>query len=128
MKAAVSDVDLESAEVRFRARIMLSLIPTERWEYSATDMIRGLLAAMSPRHPDTQSYIRIPGLGQCLPVRSARAAIIVALKALGLPPNASVGVPLYCCPVLLKAINTAGCRARFIDVDPYTYCLSASDL
>jgi perosamine synthetase len=83
---------------------------------------------LSPRHPDTQSYIRIPGLGSCLPVRSARAAIFLALKALALPPRASVGVPLYCCPVVFDAINAAGCRARFIDVDPNTYCLSAPDL
>lgn len=53
---------------------------------------------------------------------------MVALKALALPLRASVGVPLYCCPVVLKAIDAAGCRARFIDVDPDTYCLSAADL
>jgi len=52
----------------------------------------------------------------------------VALKALSLGAGASVAVPLYCCPVVLSAINAAGCRARFIDVDPDTYCISAADL
>jgi len=107
---------------------MLSLIPTEHWDYSPTDMIRGLLTALSSRHSGSQSHIRIPGLGPCFPVRSARAAIVLALKALALPPDASVGVPLYCCPVVFSAIKAAGCRARFIDVDPGTYCLSAADL
>lgn len=107
---------------------MLSLIPIEHWDYGPTDMIRGLLTALSLRHPGTQSSIRIPGLGPCLPVRSARAAIVVALNALALPSGASVGVPLYCCPVVFSAIKAAGCRARFIDVDPDTYCLSAADL
>ena len=107
---------------------MLSLVPTEHWDYGPTDMIRGLLTALSLRHPGTQSSIRIPGLGPCLPVRSARAAIVVALKALALSPGASVAVPLYCCPVVFSAIKAAGCRARFIDVDPNTYCLSAADL
>lgn len=110
------------------ARLMLSLIPTEHWEYSATDVVRGLLTGSSPRRTSTQTYIRIPGLGSSLPVRSARAAIVLALKAFALVPGALVGVPLYCCPVVLKAIETAGCRARFIDVDPDTYCLSAADL
>jgi perosamine synthetase len=128
MGAEIGNVDLESEEARFQARIMSSLLPTEHWDYGLTDMIRGLLTALSPRHPGTQSYIRIPGLGPCLPVRSGRAAIVVALKALALPLGACIGVPLYCCPIVFKAINAAGCRARFIDVDPDTYCLSATDL
>jgi perosamine synthetase len=128
MRAEVSYVDLETAEEPFQVRVMLSLIPTEHWDYSSTDIIRGLLRALSPRHAGNQSYILIPGLGPCLPVRSARAGILVALKSLALPPNATVGVPLYCCPVVFEAINAAGCRARFIDVDPDTYCLSATDL
>ncbi len=39
-----------------------------------------------------------------------------------------MAVPLYCCPVVLRAIAEAGCRARFIDVDADTYCMSATDL
>lgn len=107
---------------------MVGLIPNEHWEYSATDMVRGVVTALSPRHPGKLSDIFIPGLRPGFPVRSARTAIIVALRALALPPRASVGVPLYCCPVVLKAIHAAGCRVRFIDVDPDTYCLSATDL
>lgn len=70
----------------------------------------------------------MPGLGPCLPVRSGRAAIVLALKALSLPPAARIAVPLYCCPVVLSAVKAAGCRPRFIDVDLNTYCLSAADL
>jgi dTDP-4-amino-4,6-dideoxygalactose transaminase len=61
-------------------------------------------------------------------VRSARAAIIVAIKALNLSPGASIGVPLYCCPVVFKAIEAAGCKPCFIDIDPGTFCISAKDL
>jgi perosamine synthetase len=105
---------------------MISLVPTEHWDYGPSDMFRGLLAALSPRRTDP--YIGLPGLDWCLPTRSARAAIVLALKALGLRPEASVAVPLYCCPVVLRAIAEAGCRARFIDVDRNTYCMSATDL
>src|ERR1039458_6655104 len=128
MGAAVSDVDLESADARFQARIMLSLLPTEHWDYRPTDLIRGVLTALSPRHSGNQQVIEISGLGPCLPLRSARAAIVLALKALALPSHASIGVPLYCCPVVFKAIKSAGHRARFIDVDPDNYCLSVTDL
>src|SRR5215831_14018886 len=107
---------------------MMNLIHTEYWEYSLMDLVRGLRTAWSRRSPVRQSYIQMPGVGACLPIRSARAAIVLALKALALRPGASVAVPLYCCPVVLRAIKAAGCSARFIDVDPDTYCLSASDL
>ncbi len=107
---------------------MFTLLPNELWDYGPVDAMRGLRAALSSRHPDTRSDIRISGLGSSIGVRSARAAIVLALKALALPPNASVGVPLYCCPVVFKAIEAAGHRPRFIDVDPDTYCLSTADL
>jgi perosamine synthetase len=107
---------------------MLSLLPNEHWDYAPMDAIRGLRAALSSRRADTRPDIDIPGLGPCLPVRSGRVALVLALKALAIPPGASIGVPLYCCPVVFKAIKAAGCRARFIDVDPHTYCLSVADL
>jgi dTDP-4-amino-4,6-dideoxygalactose transaminase len=107
---------------------MLTLIPTEHWDYSAADVIRGLLTAAASRHSYRESHISLPGVGDCQPVRSGRAAIVLALKALGLPAGASIGVPLYCCPVVFKAIQAAGFVPRFLDVDPATYCVSADDL
>ena len=107
---------------------MLSLLPNEHWDYRLADALRGLGTALAPRRPAPQPEIHIAGLGSCLAARSGRVAIIMAVKALGLPPGASIGVPLYCCPVVFKAIDAAGCHARFIDVDPDTYCLSAADL
>jgi perosamine synthetase len=107
---------------------MLSLVPTEHWDYGPGDLARGLLAALAPRRTAADTSIGLPGVGQCLPIRSGRAAIVLALKALGLRTGASVAVPLYCCPVVLRAVAEAGCRARFVDVDPDTYCMSATDL
>ena len=107
---------------------MLSLLPNEHWNYTGRDLARGLGTALSVRHADAQLALCLPGLGSCLPIRSARAAIVMALRALALPPGAGVGVPLYCCPIVFKAIKAAGCEPRFIDIDPNTYCLSVSDL
>lgn len=105
---------------------MLNLVPTEAWEYSFKDLIRGLYAALSLKNPKKTIYIQ--GIGNCIPTRSARTAIIIALKALNLPPGARIGVPLYCCPVVFKAIKTAGCTPQFIDVNPETFCVSAEKL
>ena len=105
---------------------MLGLLPTELWDYSVGDVLRGLRVALSTNQPD--GTLRLPGLGDCVPVRSARAGIVLAIRALELPLGARIGVPLYCCPVVFKAVQAAGCVPRFIDVDPATFCLSAADL
>ena len=105
---------------------MLNLLPTERWEYSLADAALGLSTSLLVRRPSRDIYL--PGLGAALPIRSARAGIAVALKALGLRSGAIVGIPLYCCTVVFKAIRAAGYRACFLDVDPATYCISPRDL
>lgn len=128
MRAKGTYVRLESQRARFQAVVVMSVIPTEHWDYSLTDTVRGLLTALSSRDAGPDLQIPIPGLGSCIPVRSARAAIVVALKALSLRPGASVAVPLYCCPVVFSAIKAVGCRARFIDIDTDTYCISPTNL
>ena len=105
---------------------MLGLLPTENWEYKVSDIFRGLAGALGTSSSD--GMLNLPGLGSCLPARSARSGIILALKALSLPPNARIGVPLYCCPVVFKAIKEAGCTARFIDVELATACMSPDDV
>lgn len=105
---------------------MSGLIPTEHLEYDVRDIIRGMVAALRPREMNTMLYI--PGLGNCIPARSARGAIVAAIRALDLPQGARIGVPLYCCPVVFKAIKETGCTACFIDVEYSTYCMSAEDL
>lgn len=106
----------------------MNLLPALYWNYDLIDAIRELRVALSSGYAHTQSRIHIPGLGSCLPVRSARSAIVIALKALSLPQGAFIGVPLYCCAVVFKAIKEAGYNPRFIDVDPDTYCMSVNDL
>lgn len=104
---------------------VLSLLPPENWEYRMPDIVQGLASALRTRRP--RKLLHIPGVGECIPTRSARAGLITAIKALVLPPNARIGVPLYCCPVVFKAIIAAGCTPRFIDVEPGSYCISAAD-
>jgi perosamine synthetase len=104
----------------------LSLIPVELWEYKLRDIILGLAGLLGPNRQPGALYIN--SLGDSVPTRSARAGLIAALKALDLAPGARIGVPLYCCPVVFKAIKASGCTPRFIDVEYGTYCMSADDL
>jgi perosamine synthetase len=109
-----------------RGIFMLGLLPTENWEYKFSDIIRGLAAGLRPR--EINEMLFIPGLGSCIPARSARAGLSAAIKALNLPAGARIGVPLYCCPVVFKAIKVAGCTPCFIDINHTTFCMSAEDL
>ncbi len=105
---------------------MANIIPTELHRYTLRDLASGLRIALMRTGPEMN--VALPGLGNAIPVRSARAAIIFALRALDLLPGSRVGVPLYCCPVVFKAIKAAGCVPRFLDVDPRTFCVSAPDI
>lgn len=101
------------------------LIPAEYWEYKVSDLIRGLAVAFA--HKKLSGTLYLEGFGNCIPARSGRAALVTAIKALDLPPGARIGVPLYCCPVVFKAIEAAGSKPIFIDVEPTTFCISLED-
>lgn len=105
---------------------MLGLLPVELWEYRLRDLGTAIISTLG--QSSRQQTLTLPELGECIPARSGRAAIVTAIKAIGLTPGARVGAPLYCCSVVLKAIEAAGCKPRFLDVDPATFCLSATDL
>jgi hypothetical protein len=70
------------------------------------------------------SRLSLPGLGNCFTVRSGRAGLIMAIQALRLPPDARIGVPLYCCAVVFQAVIEAGCTPSFIDIELETFCIS----
>jgi dTDP-4-amino-4,6-dideoxygalactose transaminase len=84
--------------------------------------------AAALRGADKVSQINLPELSNCIPVRSGRVGILAAISSLQLPPGARIGVPLFCCPIVFKAIVSAGCQVRFLDVDRTTFCLSKEDL
>jgi perosamine synthetase len=106
--------------------VMLGLLPTELWDYGLADFGHAIGDALRARK--LEGTLSIDDLGTCIPARSARAALVTALRALDLCPGARIGVPLYCCSVVFKAIEAAGCRPCFIDIEPDTFCMSAADL
>ena len=104
----------------------MGLIPAENWEYNLGDIVQGLFASISSKKKRDKIYIE--GIGTCIPTRSARAGIYTAIKTLNLPAGTRIGVPLYCCPIVFKAIEAAACSHCFIDIDPSTCCMSTEDL
>lgn len=105
---------------------MVGLIPRDHWGHNVRDLFQGFAAILN--FTKSRSLIHIPGLGDCLPVRSGRSGLFIAIKALDLPPGSKVRVPLYCCHVVFEAIMAAGYSPFFIDIDPETFCLSVKDL
>lgn len=105
---------------------MIGLVPRDHWEHNLGDFFQGLSAALGPR--EQSKALHIAKLGSCIPVRSGRAGLVAAIRALNLPKGARIGVPLYCCPVVFKAITATGGKVRFIDIDPETFCISPDDL
>ncbi len=71
---------------------MLDLIPIELHRYSLSDLVLNLVALR--KFAGKQATINLPGLGDGIPIRSARAALIIALKTLGVPPGSRIGIPL----------------------------------
>lgn len=102
------------------------LIPVEHWEYKLNDLLYGMLAVSGCIK--NEHLIGISSVGECLPARSGRAALVLALKALDLPQSARIGVPLYCCEVVFQAIETAGYTTCFIDIESEDFCISPDDL
>jgi len=107
-------------------RPMRTLIPAENWDYSLKDLVEGLGSVL--KRDEKDPVINIAKVGPCIPIRSGRAAIVAAIQTLKLGPQARIGVPLYSCPVVFKAVLKAGCRPVFIDIEKETYCISPMDL
>lgn len=91
-----------------------------------------LWAAIRPwAHLDPEA---VPPWQEQLPVRpwllvnTGRAAMLLALQALALPPGSRVGVPLYCCPTVFEAITLAGHQPEFLDIDLAGYGVSLSSV
>lgn len=107
-------------------RHRLGLIPRNNWDYGLRSLFVALAAA---RKPDVQT----PNIASIFPQKplwttSGRASLFAILSALELPQGASVGVPLFCCPVVFDAIRQAGFSPRFLDSKRDDPNVSADDL
>ena len=107
---------------------MPSLIPRFNLEYSFNDLIYGVESIFAKSNFDFSQLELIFGKQHIFFTNLGRSSLYIILKALNLPPNSKIGVPLYLCTVVFDAIIKAGHVPCFIDIDLNNYTLDASDL
>lgn len=98
------------------------LIPRFNIDYNTGDVLSALAHLRSK--PDTSSIRNIFSDASIHFTNSGRTSLYIILKALGLPANSNVGVPLYSCTSVFDAIINAGHTPVFLDIDPDNYTLS----
>ena len=102
------------------------LIPRFNIDYGMKDFIHSL--ANLKTEADTTQLTELFCNSSIGFTNSGRTSLYVILKALNLPANSKVGVPLYCCPSVFDAIVQAGHKPLFLDIDPENYTLSPEHL
>jgi len=65
------------------------------------------------------------GAGRCFLLARGRVALYAGLKALNLPPGSQVIMPGYTCMVVPSAVQYAGLKPAYADINPDTYNLDA---
>lgn len=102
------------------------LIPRFNIDYTMKDFVHSLTNIKSKA--DTTQLTELFCNSSIEFTNSGRTSLYVILKALNLPDNSNIGVPLYCCPSVFDAIVQAGHRPLFLDIDPENYTVSPEHL
>lgn len=102
------------------------LIPRFNIDYNMEDFVHSLTNLKN--EADTKELTKLFCDSSLGFTNSGRTSLYVILKALNLPANSNVGVPLYCCPSVFDAIIQAGHKPLFLDIDPDNYTLSPEHL
>ncbi|RXA20921.1 hypothetical protein EQO05_04205 [Methanosarcina sp. MSH10X1] len=102
------------------------LIPRFNIDYNMKDFVHSLTNLKS--EADITPLTELFCSSSIAFTNSGRTSLYVILKALNLPENSNVGVPLYCCPSVFDAIIHAGHRPLFLDTDPENYTISPEHL
>lgn len=98
------------------------LIPRFNIDYSMKDFVHSLANLKS--ETDLTQLTELFCNSTIEFTNSGRTSLYVILKALDLPDNSNIGVPLYCCPSVFDAIVQAGHRPLFLDIDPENYTVN----
>jgi len=105
----------------------VSLIPRYNWDFGLRSLADSVSTSIGLRRTDgaalARSFPHTPIL-----TTSGRASLVAILRALKLPKNARVAVPLYCCSVVFEAIEFAGCKCEFTDISDTDYGISPDEL
>lgn len=108
---------------------MPSLIPRFNFDYTFNDFTYGLKSTFANSSDFDLSYLEsIFGNKSFFFTNAGRSSLYVILRALNLPKDSKIGVPLYLCTVVFDAIIKAGHVPYFIDIDLNNYTMDPEDL
>jgi perosamine synthetase len=106
------------------------MIAPYHFPYAPTDLWAALCGLRRP-FPEvgTDWFRAFKGLDmEVFPTNRGREGQYALLRALGLPLQARVGVPLLTHPVVWQTVAAAGMKPVFLDADPITFGLNLEDL
>ena len=103
------------------------MIPRFNYSFSMREAWKSLTALVEKPSLATPWYTPLFPAATVYEISSARTGIAHALAALRLPPRAGIGVQPYTCSSVMVAIQVAGFRPIFIDIDE-TLTLDPADL
>lgn len=72
-----------------------------------------------------ESYL---GVKHVIPVGNGTDALQIALMSLGLKPGDEVITPVFTFIATAEVVALLGLTPRFVDVDPYTFCMTAEEV
>lgn len=103
------------------------MIPRFHYSFPLPELFGSIKALFRPKAANTTHYQPLFPTSQVYEISSARAGITYSLRALGLRPNAGIGVQPYTCSSVMVAIREVGYRPVFIDINR-TLTLDCNDL
>ena len=109
-------------------KIKPGLIPRFNLDYSINDFFYGIKSVILTDYFDLDPLNRAFGKKSFFFTNSGRTSLYVILKALNLPKNSKIGVPLYSCTAVFDAIIQAGHIPCFIDIELKNYTMDPNDL
>lgn len=105
-----------------------SRIPRFNEDYDLNDFIYSIRSTFGRNDIELTPLRNIFGNKNFFFTNTGRASLYAILKALNLPKNSKIGVPLYSCTVVFDSIIQAGYVPYFIDMDLNEYTLDPVDL
>jgi len=105
----------------------IKLIPRYNWDYGLREWAQSVYGSFFPDTESTDFLETMLGR-KAIFTNSGRTSLFAILKALHLPSESGIGVPLFCCPVVFDAICQAGYKPVFIDSNPDDFNISAKDI
>lgn len=104
------------------------LIPRFNMDYRFGDFLSGVSSMVKSNNLNLNPLKSVFGDREFFFTNSGRSSLYVILRALNLPKNSKIGVPLYSCTVVFDAILKAGHIPYFIDMDLDNYTMDPLDL